>query len=240
MAFKELISPTLKELFVKEIESMILSKELKIGEKLPPERELAEKMNVSQAVINGGIIELANKGFLKVIPRKGTYVADYKHEGTFEILQSILEYNGGHFDPCLLNSLLETRQCIECSAAALAAQKASLEDIRKLRAKLDELEHTQGVKQQSKVATDFYRELHIASGNIIYPLIFHAFEYVYLSMLEAMYKRGFLGEEINLLHKLTDLIEQKKPKEAADCVSELVKWVRNTMQKSFTPGQRII
>ena len=45
--FKKLTAPTLKELFVQELESMILSGELKIGQKLPPERELQHDGNRS-------------------------------------------------------------------------------------------------------------------------------------------------------------------------------------------------
>ena len=42
MLFKKLSAPSLKELFVAELEGMILSGKLEIGAKLPPERELAE------------------------------------------------------------------------------------------------------------------------------------------------------------------------------------------------------
>ena len=53
----------LRELFVNELQNMILSGKLEIGSKLPPERELAESMKVSRAVINSGIAELEKKGF---------------------------------------------------------------------------------------------------------------------------------------------------------------------------------
>ena len=55
MEFKKLNAPSLKELFVNELQNMILSGKLEIGSKLPPERELAESMKVSRAVINSGI-----------------------------------------------------------------------------------------------------------------------------------------------------------------------------------------
>ena len=82
MAFRELVSPSLTELFVKELEGMILSGELLPGQKLPPEREMAKRMKVSLAVVNGGITRLSAKGFLRVVPRKGTFVADYIRDGS--------------------------------------------------------------------------------------------------------------------------------------------------------------
>ena len=71
MEFKKISSPTLKELFVTEIESMILSGELSIGEKLPPERELAQQMQISRSVVNDGIADLAQRGFLTIVPPTG-------------------------------------------------------------------------------------------------------------------------------------------------------------------------
>ena len=78
MKFKRIISLTLKELFIEEIETQILSGTLAIGEKLPPEREIAQQMQISRSVVNDGIVEMAKKGFLTIIPRQGTYVADFK------------------------------------------------------------------------------------------------------------------------------------------------------------------
>ena len=46
MEFKKLNAPSLRELFVNELQNMILSGKLEIGSKLPPERELAESMKV--------------------------------------------------------------------------------------------------------------------------------------------------------------------------------------------------
>ena len=64
MNFEQLYAPSLKELFVQKLQSMILSGELPMGRKLPSERELCQQMGVSRAVVNGGITELARQGFL--------------------------------------------------------------------------------------------------------------------------------------------------------------------------------
>ena len=47
MEFEKLISPSLKELFISNIEAKILSGELPVGQQLPPERQLAQSMGVS-------------------------------------------------------------------------------------------------------------------------------------------------------------------------------------------------
>ena len=63
MEFQKISSPSLRDLFVEQLEHLILSGKLKIGEKLPPERQLAEMMQVSRAVVNSGLGELERKGF---------------------------------------------------------------------------------------------------------------------------------------------------------------------------------
>ena len=92
--FQKLTAPTLKQLFVQELEGMILSGELAIGQKLPSERELAQKMQISRSVVNDGIAEMARRGFLEISPRQGTVVADFHRNGTLDILVSIMSYNG--------------------------------------------------------------------------------------------------------------------------------------------------
>ena len=82
MQFQKLSAPSLKELFVTQLENKILSGELKVGEKLPSERELATSMQVSRAVVNAGISEMEQKGFLIVRPRVGTFVEDYRKNGS--------------------------------------------------------------------------------------------------------------------------------------------------------------
>ncbi|HEY9573940.1 MAG TPA: winged helix-turn-helix domain-containing protein, partial [Lachnospiraceae bacterium] len=95
MQFDKLNTPTLTELFIKDLESKILSGRMSVGDKLPPERELATSMGVSRAVVNTGISSLAKKGFLTVKPRVGTFVADYRRLGTLDTLIAIMNYNGG-------------------------------------------------------------------------------------------------------------------------------------------------
>ena len=66
MEFAKLSAPSLKDLFVQQLQGMILSDELPMGTQLPPERELAQQMQVSRAVVNGGLAELAQQQLPKL------------------------------------------------------------------------------------------------------------------------------------------------------------------------------
>ena len=132
MEFTKLSAPTLKELFIREIEGMILSGQLAVGERLPPERELADKMRVSRAVVNGGISDLARKGFWLVKPRAGVYVADYRRMGTPETIHSIMEYHGGRLRREEICSILEIKLMFDQLAVeqAIAAFRTSTVTVR--------------------------------------------------------------------------------------------------------------
>ena len=81
MEFAKLSAPSLKDLFVQQLQGMILSDELPMGTQLPPERELAQQMQVSRAVVNGGLAELAQQGFRGGLPTQGEPFHAYRHHG---------------------------------------------------------------------------------------------------------------------------------------------------------------
>ena len=95
---KPIENESLKEKFIKYFENLILSGELKIGDKLPPERELAKKLNISRPIIHEGLIELQKRDLIKIIPRKGTFVNNYLKEGSIAFLESLLRYNNFKLD----------------------------------------------------------------------------------------------------------------------------------------------
>ncbi len=176
MDFTKLKAPTLKELFVRELETMILSGKLKIGEKLPPERILAEQMQVSRAVVNSGIAELSRKGFLKVKPRSGVFVIDYRRYGTVETLLSIMNYNGGHLRRDEIRSILEIKMIVDKLAVELSVDRHTDENIASLERYLDKMGHlNDNIEKAADAAFSFYHELAMTSQNTLLPLIYRSF-----------------------------------------------------------------
>lgn len=176
MEFKKLNTPTLKELFISEMEGMILSGKLEVGEKLPPERELAKSMQVSRAVVNSGIAELEKKGFLVVRPRVGTFVEDYRKNGTVETLVSIMHYNGGMLREKETRSVLEARIIFMNAAATLAIDNASDEEICGLEPYVDALRTCTDPEEASSLIFKFSHEISYISGNSLLPLFFISFK----------------------------------------------------------------
>lgn len=239
MEFAQLVSPSLKELFIKEITENILSGKLHVGERLPNERDLAEKMKVSRAVINGGLTVLAQRGFIEIVPRKGAFVTDYKRRGRIETLEAVLEYSGGHFDPVTLDSIYEVRTCIERHIAELAAKRRTEQDLQDLRGQLELLSGMEDPEELGEATREFYHLLSVASGNIIYPLNLEAYRVIYVSLLTAIYRRVPKEDRLRRLKNLVDIIEKKDARQAAKCITEIIQWGHNVLTEYYRPGQKI-
>ena len=175
MEFEKLISPSLKELFISNIDAKILSGELPVGQQLPPERQLAQSMGVSRAVVNSGIVELENRGFLDVRPRVGTFVADYRRAGTMETLKSIMTYNRGRLRNEEIRSILEVRAALDKLAVADNIPHVTELDNTLLLEKVEAIRQARDNRQAAEAAFAFQHELAMLSGNTLLPLIFRSF-----------------------------------------------------------------
>lgn len=219
MEFNKLSAPSLKVLFIKEFEKMILSGKLSIGSKLPPERELAESMQVSRAVINSGINELARKGFLVIRPRIGTFVADYRRDGTLETLIAIMNYNGGILRDDEIRSILELRIALDSLAVRLCIPKITEAEIKILQAHTLAIKEASTFEQASELAFAFQHELAFLSGNTLLPLLFSSFK----SPVITLWNRYCMMYGIETLYKNTALlcecIEMRDTLRAVDCLT---------------------
>jgi GntR family transcriptional repressor for pyruvate dehydrogenase complex len=94
---------------------------LKPGDRLPPERGLSEKMNVSRATLREALRVMQLRGIIVSKQGAGNYIAS----GAAEDLALALDH-------LALQDIFELRLLIEPSIAALAAQRATTNDISKL------------------------------------------------------------------------------------------------------------
>ncbi|MDF2803790.1 MAG: GntR family transcriptional regulator [Anaerocolumna sp.] len=232
MEFTKLSAPSLKELFIQELEGMILSGKLKVGEKLPAERELAETMQVSRGVVNSGIDELSNKGFLSIKPRIGTFVADYRRTGTLETLISIINYNRGVLRSGEIRSIIEIRMALSCLSLKLAINQLTENDYITLRKHVDGIAKANSSNEASEKAFDFHHELSVLSGNMLMPLIYYSFHEVVVSLWErfcVLYGKEKLYENTD---KLMIFIENRD-------IEGALNWSEQTCQESIRGNEQI-
>ena len=229
MAFQALVSPSLTDLFVEQVQGMILSGELKIGEKLPTERELAATMKVSLAVVNGGISRLASRGFVRIAPRKGVYVEDYLRNGNISTLESILEYSENYFREDLLLAIMDFRRQFELKFTELACICRTSVNLQNLEQLVASFSQETDFAKASDLAFRFHQEVAVASGNMVYPLIVGAFRELYCKSYFRMFA---IQDKDRTAQKLEQLLEAIRSGDTASA-SKLTLLAVDNWQKSF-------
>lgn len=118
--------PGLTVRMAERLQSSIAAGELKPGERLPPEHELARHFSVSRTVVREAITRLKADGLVVSRRGAGAFVSDEGVAGTFRI--------SGESVPSIASvvQLAELRMGVEAQCAALAAQRATATQLQRI------------------------------------------------------------------------------------------------------------
>ncbi|MGC6438182.1 MAG: FadR/GntR family transcriptional regulator [Flavobacteriaceae bacterium] len=109
---------------ISSIRDLIVSKNLEPGDKLPSERMLSEKFNVSRGNVRRAIQKLDFYGILNSIPQSGTFIANIGAIALNGMIDDILRLEDPDF-----KSLVETRILLELKTVKLASLRRTEEDL---------------------------------------------------------------------------------------------------------------
>lgn len=133
-----------------QLANLIESGEYGVGDRLPPERVLAEQLKVSRSSVREALIALEVEGCIEIRGGTGVFVLDRdarkraREEGAVP----------GPFE------VLEVRALLEPEAAALAARHATVEDIAKMEAAIESMRVDNA--EELTAGLDGDREFHLA------------------------------------------------------------------------------
>src|SRR5579864_8773563 len=119
------------EQVAEQIEKRILNGELRSGDRLPTERDLAEQFHVSRTAVREAMKILAQKGLVDMRPGRGTIVIDGSHEAMQDSIGLVMKLKLGEVDGS--DTLVEVRGILETEIAALAAMRATEKEIAAMR-----------------------------------------------------------------------------------------------------------
>lgn len=123
---------TVQKEVISKIRDLIIFKNLEPGDKLPSERMLSDKFDVSRSIVREAIQKLEFYGLLKSIPQSGTFVANIGAIALNGMVEDILSLDDPGF-----KSLVETRILLELKTARLAALRRTDEDLQNIKNTLD-------------------------------------------------------------------------------------------------------
>src|SRR5437870_8536637 len=115
------------EQVAEQIEKRILDGELRSGDRLPTERELAEQFHVSRTGVREAMKILAQKGLVDMRPGRGTIVIDGAHQAMQHSIGLVMKLKLGEVGGS--DNLVEVREILETEIAALAAARATEKEV---------------------------------------------------------------------------------------------------------------
>ena len=136
------------------------------GTVLPSQGEVAQQFGVSRTVVREAMRVLCSRGLLEVSQGRGARVREATGE---TVVRSLGTYVERHGDSAL--ALMEVRLPLEVECAALAAERATPEDIEALRDCQRRLNESNTVEHQIAADVEFHRRVAESTGNSLFVLM---------------------------------------------------------------------
>jgi GntR family transcriptional repressor for pyruvate dehydrogenase complex len=147
-----------------QIRSSILNGDFTPGDKLPPERELAEMFGVSRPSVREALNMLASSGLVESYQGGGTVVKSLVEPAAGNPLAEMIRIEG---DRAL--DVIEVRKGMEAWTAWYAAQRALPEDVAKLEKIIEDMRHNlDGLKPSENLDANFHTVIARATRNVVW------------------------------------------------------------------------
>lgn len=156
-----------REVIIDQFTKMIKKGELAIGDKIPPERDLAEQFGVGRSTIREAIKSMTSMGLLVARLGEGTFVRKVDSDDIKQQLQWSL-----YLDPVPFNELVELRNILETETVKKATLNRTEKEIKELQYWVHAMKKNQKTKQNKKNDLMFHMTIAKASNNkMIYNLL---------------------------------------------------------------------
>jgi len=159
-------SPNLVDTVVDQLRQLILKGEFGDTGEMPSEGDLGTQFGVSRTVTREAMRILRTQGLVDVSRGKMPRVRPVDPMVAVESLQNHL-----HRSSASLAQLIEIRHALEPAIASLAAERATLADIEKMRELILAQEKAAGLNDQIEADIQFHNKLALATRNPIFPLL---------------------------------------------------------------------
>lgn len=232
MPFQKIHSEKLSQSVVTQIERLILRGILRPGERLPSERELAERMGVSRPSLREAIAELQEAELLTSKAGAGIYVSDALGSAFSTALVSLF---GRHDDAFF--DYVAFRQDMEGMAAERAAQYGSDVDLAVINQIFEKMEAAHSKRNPTKEAAldaEFHLSIIEASHNTV---MLHMMRAMYALLREGvfynrqvMFKQRTTRDTLLEQHRnINEAIQSRDPEAAKAATSAHLDFVEQSL-----------
>ncbi|MEH6645187.1 FCD domain-containing protein [Sulfitobacter sp.] len=206
MPFRPVSPEKLSSAVVRQVEELILRGILQPGKRLPPERELAERLCVSRPSLRDAIAQLQDAGLLTAKPGAGVFVANVLGSAFSPALAALFSRH----DEAAMD-YLAFRRDMEGLAAERAARLGSDTDLAVVTAvfrKMETAHDTQSAEDEAALDAQFHMSIIEASHNVVmlhmmrsmYELLRSGVFYNRQIMFKQQTKRAVLLDQHRAIH----------------------------------------
>ena len=188
----------------------ILSDRLNVGDRLPSERELGEQFGVSRTVVREAVRALVTKGVIDVRSGSGLRVAAVDANAVSESMSLFLR--GGTLD---FEKVHEVRTLLEVHLAGLAAERATDDDVARLREIHERMQReTADVEAAARDDLEFHRVIARATHNELFLLLMDSIGSSLIDIRRQNLGSGSAPMTLNQHKAILELIEAHDPEAA--------------------------
>lgn len=202
------------EEIVEQLRALILKGSYSPGDKLPPERKLAQELGVNRASLREAIKALEQMGLVKTRQGDGTRVLDFMQTAGVELVSHLIPVDGRP-NLEILRDVLEFRRWFGREVARVAAERAVEEDVRRLEEIAGRAAQAESAEDLLKHDFEFYVALTQAGKNRVLQLLINTIRSTVVTYADAFAAVIQAPETVRQHHRqLLDAIRTRSSGEA--------------------------
>lgn len=177
----------ISESVAEQLRLAILRGEVAVGERLPPERELAPRFGTNRNTLREAIRSLEAQGLVVARQGDGVRVQDFRQSGELSLLPDLIRVANAEERTEMLKDVLLMRRRMAVEVAGLAADRASAEHVERLRALMSEQRANDGdILLTMQTDLEIYRAMVAAAGSVVARLMYHSLGRLSQAFVERM------------------------------------------------------
>ncbi|MDM1755597.1 transcriptional regulator LldR [Acinetobacter towneri] len=217
---------------VQDLRTLVEKNQMQVGDRLPAERKLCEQLGVSRSSLREAIQQLTSQGMLVSKVGAGTFLQQLPTNWSqYQIVQPLS--NLIDEDPAYRFDVQEARMVLEGGTAWYAAQRATSEDLKNIRACYEQIAHFQilGDDDQAAIAdAKFHLAIAEASHNLVLIQmmrgLFDLLQYNVVLGRRKVYTEAHRFDQLHDQHfQVMDAIERQDPEAARSAVCGHIEFV---------------
>jgi GntR family transcriptional repressor for pyruvate dehydrogenase complex len=166
--------PTLSERVADQLQELVLSGSVEPGERLPSERELADRFGVSRTVVREAVRRLTGTGLVEGRAGSGVVVRAVGSGAVRDSMNRFLR-SRAFLHPDTLGEALamihEVRTMLEVQIAGVAAVARTEEDLTRINASADVMRDAHDARGRAEADVLFHREIAVSTHNELYVVL---------------------------------------------------------------------